>query len=323
MSLFARIISFVAAAAIAAAVIGFLYSRDMAEIRDRLAAGSELVQTSFGAVEYASWGEGPAVLVIHGAGGGYDQGKLMVDAFGTDGFRWIAASRFGYLRSALPSDASTAAQADAFAELLDALGIDKVRILAMSGGVPPALQFAIRHPQRTAALVLLSSAPFTPLTATAQEGKRPVPARLYHTLFKSDLPYWLLSRVAPTWLMTIFDARPELRQNLSSNEENFVGGLVRSFLPVTERAAGLANEAAAIDPDAHYALDEITSPTLVFHARDDGINDFSIGTYAADNIPGATLVPFDNGGHLLLGHFAEVRAKIASFFRDKNEPAGP
>ncbi len=97
----------------------------------------------------------------------------MARALGGGGKGWIAVSRFGYLRSDLPADASTAAQADALAGLLDALGIDRVAILAMSGGVPPALQFAARHPDRTRALVLLSSAPFTPLPT--QEQDLPVP----------------------------------------------------------------------------------------------------------------------------------------------------
>jgi pimeloyl-ACP methyl ester carboxylesterase len=45
--------------------------------------------------------------------------------------------------------------------VLDEHGIDRVAIVAMPGGVPPAL----RYPVRTSALVLVSSAPYTPLTA--------------------------------------------------------------------------------------------------------------------------------------------------------------
>ena len=184
------------------------YRRDMAGIRSRLEAGSAVVQTSRGPVEVALRGAGPPVLVLHGAGGGYDQGLTIARAFGGDGFRWIAASRFGYLRSPLPQDGSTAAQADALAEALDALGIGPVAMLAMSGGVPPALQFAQRHPERTRALVLLSSAPYAPLTATVQD--LPLPAWLYQALFSSDVPYWLLSRLAPGRLEAIFDVPPRL-----------------------------------------------------------------------------------------------------------------
>jgi hypothetical protein len=41
--------------------------------RERLLSGSDLVTTEeFGDIEYAVQGKGPPVLVVHGAGGGYD-----------------------------------------------------------------------------------------------------------------------------------------------------------------------------------------------------------------------------------------------------------
>jgi len=123
------------------------YARDMRATRDRLAAGSQIVETRHGPIEVTTWGDGPPVLVVHGAGGGYDQGISIARAFGGEGFHWISLSRFGYLRTPLPADASTAAQADAFADLLDDLGIERVAILAMSGGVSPSLQFAQRYPE--------------------------------------------------------------------------------------------------------------------------------------------------------------------------------
>ena len=54
--------------------------------------------------------------------GGFDQGLELGDGLVRAGFRLIAPSRFGYLRTPLPADASAEAQADAHASLLDALG---------------------------------------------------------------------------------------------------------------------------------------------------------------------------------------------------------
>jgi len=289
------------------------YAREMQTIHDRLSAGSQLIQTPHGPIEYTTWGNGPAVLVVHGAGGGYDQGSLMVRAFGSEGFRWIVPSRFGYLRTPMPADGSTAAQADAFANLLDALEIERVAILAMSGGVPPSLQFAQRHPKRTTALVLLSSAPYTPLTAGEQ--KLPVPIWLYQALFSSDFPYWLLQRVARSSLEPIFDVTPALRAKLTPLEQAFVDDIVNAFQPVTGRTGGLRNEGAAISPDAHYLVQEIRTPTLVVHSRDDHINPFAFGEYTAQRIPGAQFMPLMTGGHLLLGHHAEVRARVNALLR--------
>ena len=127
------------------------------------------------------------VLVLHGAGGGHDQGRLIAEAFVGDGFRWIAPSRFGYPGTPMPGDASVAAQADALVDLLDALDVRLVDVVGFSGGAPPALQLAARHPGRVNRLVLLSSAPFTPFEPEVPD--RPLPTWLYAALFGSDTVY--------------------------------------------------------------------------------------------------------------------------------------
>jgi len=282
--------------------------------RERLAAASQIVATRHGPIEYTTWGEGSAVLVIHGAGGGYDQGVSIARAFGGDGFRWISPSRFGYLRTPLPADASTAAQADAFADLLDTLQIKRVAILAFSGGVPPALQFAQRYPERTSALALLSGAPYTPLTAAEQ--KLPMPIWVYQALFRSDFPYWVLQKVARSGLEPMFDITPALRAEVTPEEQPFIDSMVDAFQPVTARIDGVKNEGAAVDPGASYQVEAITMPTLVVHSRDDHLNPFSFGEYTARHIPGAQFMSLASGGHLLLGHHAEVRARVNAFLRE-------
>jgi pimeloyl-ACP methyl ester carboxylesterase len=305
-------------AAIGASVVYWAYWQEMQSVRARLVAGSQVVQTRHGALEVHVEGSGPPVLVVHGAGGGYDQGMLIAQAFGgaksENGFRWIAVSRFGYLRSEMPADHSTRAQAEAFADMLDSLGIQRVAILGMSGGVPPSLQFARLYPERVSALVLLSGAPFTPLTAGEQ--KLPVPIWVYQSLFKSDFPIWLIQKIAPHSLDAIFDVTPALRAQLTPEEQGMVASVVRAFQPVTWRVKGLANEGAAIDPQASYETEAIETPTLVVHAEDDHINPFPIGQYTAAHIAGATFLPLPSGGHLLLGHQAEVRAAVDEFLRE-------
>lgn len=308
-----------ASAAIAVAVGLTAYVADMNRITERLAAGSDVVATRHGQIEFTAWGDGPAVLVVHGAGGGHDQGALLPMRFGRDGYRWISVSRFGYLRSALPEDGSTVAQAEAFADLLDALGADKVAVLAMSGGVPPALQFARLFPDRASALVLLSTAPYTPLTAADQD--LAIPAWVYQALFSSDFIFWTIVRLFPSQLDAFFDVSAEARAHLSRQDQAFVSALVDSFLPVTARVAGLRNEGAAIDPRTGYDLAAIAAPTLVVHARDDGINPFAIGTHTAESIAGAELMALPDGGHLLLGHADEVRDRVVEFLKAHAPPA--
>ena len=79
-----------ASLAVAGALVYRRYRRDLTAARARVSSGSRLVNTPSGLIEYADVGTGAPVLVIHGAGGGFDQGlefaRPLIDA----GFRVIA-----------------------------------------------------------------------------------------------------------------------------------------------------------------------------------------------------------------------------------------
>ena len=121
-------------------VFAITYARFRAEIsgaRKKVLAGSEILKTDHGDIEYTAKGEGPPVLVLHGAGGGYDQGLLLPGRtiFG-DSFKLISVSRFGYLRSPIPEDSSVEAQAALYAILLDHLKVEKAIVVGGSAGGP-------------------------------------------------------------------------------------------------------------------------------------------------------------------------------------------
>jgi hypothetical protein len=121
---FAWIAAALAVAAIAAVILVVTaYRSDIRAGRERITGRSAVVPTPYGDVEYTEGGNGPDVLVIHGAGGGFDQGELIVEAVLEDRFGWIAPSRFGYLRSTFREGATHDDQAHAYACLLDYLGV--------------------------------------------------------------------------------------------------------------------------------------------------------------------------------------------------------
>ncbi|MEQ8657538.1 MAG: alpha/beta hydrolase [Hyphomicrobiales bacterium] len=304
-------------------VAGFAIANWLAgrETNRRLAAleeQSRLIETRHGQLEYQSWGEGPTILVLHGAGGGFDQGALLAGAIGPDGHRTISVSRFGYLRSMLPDDASPTAQAYALVDLMDALGVERAHILAMSGGVPSALRFAALFPDRTGRLALLSSAPITPFSREI-EG-RPVPTWVYSMLFGNDTVYWLLSRFARPQLQAAFDAQKELMAAVSPEEQRFVNALIDGFLPASQRLPGLNNEGAAVDPSLDYGLGTITAESFIVHTEDDAMNPASVGAYIADGLPNATYLVLPSGGHLLLGHHQALRARLTTFLNADGVP---
>ncbi len=87
-------------------------------------------------VEYATQGSGPAVLVLHGNLCGYDQGQPLAHMLDGAENKFITVSRPGYLRTPLDTGATFEQQADAYAAMLDEMGIDKVVVLAISGDGP-------------------------------------------------------------------------------------------------------------------------------------------------------------------------------------------
>ena len=107
-------------------------------------------------MEYADRGDGPVVLVIHGSPGGYDQGLVYGEELKRRGFRIIAISRPGYLRTPLLTGVTMEEQADAIDSLLSTLGFTSCAVLGIAEGAPSALQLAMRHPERVTTLALLS-----------------------------------------------------------------------------------------------------------------------------------------------------------------------
>ena len=112
--MFRKILSWIAVGLVVAVVlVGAAYLSDMNRAYDRIQGKSTVIPSPYGDIEYTEGGSGPPVLVIHGSGGGYDQGELVVQAVLGDQFHWIAPSRFGYLRSTFSEGATFDDQAHA------------------------------------------------------------------------------------------------------------------------------------------------------------------------------------------------------------------
>lgn len=298
--------------------LALLAERDARRAAVALEAAARTLPTRHGPIPFQEGGAGPALLVIHGAGGGHDQGALLARALASGEVRWIAPARFGYPGAAMPADASVPAQAEALADLLDALGLERVAVMGMSGGVPVALHLAQAFPERVRALVLLSSAPFAPLGIEDQE--TPVPIWVYDALFATELPYWLVLRLAPGRVDALFDADARSGGELSEDEGNFVRDMREGFVPVRARRKGLANEGAAIDPRHPVDLARISAPALIVHAADDRIAPVATARHLAAGLARAELVLFETGGHLLLGHHRETAARVEAFLRRASGP---
>jgi pimeloyl-ACP methyl ester carboxylesterase len=294
-------------------VVGIRYGREIRTARQTLnSLGSQVIDTDCGPIEYAQVGQGSPILAIHGTMGGFDQGLVIAKPAIVAGYQVISVSRFGYLRTPLPADASVDKQADAYACLLDSLGIKKLAIITTSGGATSTIRFATRYPEKVSALILVSPAAPGPVKVS------PPPKAVFETL-RSDFVWWAMITYLQTTTQTIigvpkgFPLTPELEVEVKND-------LVQS-LPISDRINGSIFDNYSVDSEFYdeisatspYSVNKIQVPVLVINALDDPYANPENVRVMTETFPNAQLVVFPNGGHELLGHADEVNMEITGF----------
>lgn len=290
------------------------YRSAMAATDARLARRSSLIDTDAGPLEYAVAGDGPSVMMIHGTGGGFDQGLLFAHALRGRGFRIVAPSRFGYLRSAFPDDASPARQADVLIALLDHLGIERLPVIGGSAGALTAAEVALRHPDRCSHLVLL--VPAANLTGNDPVAFTALQRGAVNLVLGSDLAFWALSTLAPGQMIrTLLATEPKLLSRVAPEERRRAELILDGILPVSRKVGGLRADGFWAGTPSPTAYGDITVPTLILSCEDDLFGTADTARRLADRIPGAALTIWPEGGHIWLGHDADVARKIEEFVR--------
>ncbi len=276
---------------------------------------SSIIDTPQGPIEYATQGDGAAVLVIHGCPGGFDQGLVAARLAKGGTFKFIAPSRPGYLRTPLKVGATPEAQADAYASLLDALGISKAAIIGISGGGPSALQFALRHPDRCWALVAVSAIS----KRLSQVEITNCKSTVRRTFFLLGLVARFLWHSVAATIRSYRDYLLRSQQKAAATSLNkkadgdFFLGMLRSCSMVSMRRSGLRNDMEQLTAMEPIPLEKIHSPTLVVHGTNDRVVLFSHAEWIAGKVSGAELLQIPGGGHLF---FATHRDKVVPAVMD-------
>jgi pimeloyl-ACP methyl ester carboxylesterase len=300
------------AGAVIAARLAQAYQRDQRIALARLMAGSDVIDTARGPVEVAQAGDGPAALVIHGAAGGFDQSLHCMSVLGEVNARIIAPSRFGYLRSPLPPNGTPEAQADTFAALLDALGIDTAVVMAASAGGMTAAAFALRHPRRCRALMLVSAIT-RPLVVT-----RPEAQAISEIALHSDFAFWAIRQAGQALVGFTAGLSADERARLEADPlaSRALDGML-DMSPVSRRRDGILNDTVQAEVLPDWPLDQIQAPTLVIHGSADPLVPFHFGALAATTIPGAQLLILEGAGHLgWFTHAAQTRPAALRFLAE-------
>ncbi len=275
-----------------------------------------VVQTRRGPVECASFGEGPAVLALHGAMGGYDQALILARTAGVPGFRYIAPSRPGYLGTNISLGRKPEEQADLYRDLLDALGIERAAVMAVSGGGPSALQFALSHPDRCWGLVIISS------VCTRITERLPLAYHIMRLTARCGPLVDLMSRKAqqdPDRAASRSIPDPVMRARTLGDPE--VGPLFRELQRSTSdrmrlRMPGTENDVALTRSELSFALEQIKPPLLIVHGTKDSAAPFEQARILARRVPGAELLTIEGGEHVsIFTHRDEVQARVKRFLQ--------
>lgn len=290
------------------------YASELARARARLQERSTVFQSRFGQMEYATEGDGRPLLMIHGTGGGFDQGLAFARPLTAAGWKIIAPSRFGYLRTDFPTDPSLENQADALVDLLDELGIERLPVIGGSAGALSALQLAIRHPTRCSALVAVVPATYVPGRDPVRPGK--IGAAIMEYGLQSDFLFWAGIMLAEDQMIaTLLATDPALVHAASPEEQARVRAILRDILPVSARSKGLLNDGNQAGTPEPMPIETITVPTLALSAEDDRFGTAEAARHIAVTVPGAELVMFPQGGHVWVGHNGKVWQAIDAFLK--------
>lgn len=276
------------------------------------------VATDAGSVELAERGQGMPVLCVHGGMGGFDQGLLLAACVlgRTPAFRVLAPSRPGYLGTRMEGRCAPQDHARLFAALLDARGIEKALVIAVSAGGPSSLAFARTYPDRCAGLVLVAAVT-GPLDIPPGAARRLPLIRV-------------AARVPPladaiTWVARVWPERAARRSILDSHVRRATmahpeaGPLmcalqesVASRIP--DRLFATLNDVAQFNRMPRLDLRGLSVPVLAIHGSADRVVPVSHLDRVAAEVPGVSLLRLAGGEHVcLVTHLEQIRAATLAF----------
>jgi pimeloyl-ACP methyl ester carboxylesterase len=172
--------------------------------------------------------------------------------------------------------------------VVDGLGLDRFPLLGVSQGGAVAIAYAVRHPERVTHLVLYGA------YAVGRYGRSPAPEDQQEARTLLDLMRLGWGQDNPAFrqtFTTLFMPDANLAQMHWFNE------LQRR---TTSPANAVRFEEAFYRIDVREQARQVTTPTLVLHARGDAMISFDEGRRLAALVPGSSFVPLEGRNHILL-----------------------
>lgn len=234
--------------------------------------------------------DGPLLILLHGYGDSFTSWEGWVEAL-KDRYRLISLDFPGHGLTRAP--ASYRLDGDSLADLVEAFAAraDLPRFAlagnSMGGGV--AWRYAVRHPDRLQALILVDAAGFPP-----EAPPKEVP-----------LAFKILRYEWGRKLLASIDNTPLIDQGLKADvyDKSLITPTLVARWAEFQRAPGHRDILMGISPLKQLAattevVARIKAPTLVMHGAADVLIELNSSRRMAAAIPGARLIVYPNVGHL-------------------------
>jgi len=240
----------------------------------------EIVQANGLEIAYERAGEGPPLVLVHGAAADCRMWQPQLAAL-ADAFTVVAWDEPGAGRSSdVPADFALADYADCLAALIDALDLAPAHVAGLSWGGTVALELYRRRPELVATLLLVDTYAGWKGSLPEQEVRARV-EELRNTLAAADHQ---------------FDpALPGL----------FAGDPPAEFVPLLQamdadvRPASMRTALLVMaETDQRDLLPRVAVPTLLIWGERDGRSPLTVARQFEDAIPAAKLVVIGGAGHV-------------------------
>lgn len=266
------------------------------------AAGPRTVTTEDGlTVAFETYGpaDGTPILFLHGSPGSRLLGAVFEEAARDANVRVVAPDRPGYGYSEAPTDFDLEAAATTLEPVLDAAGVDRVPVVAFSGGTLQALAATMCMPERVTAVELVSGA------VPPQYGTGP---NLMHRLLDSlatraprllgggyRLSAMLARRRDPTAVADLYTA-PESPVALPDSVARLI---TQDFCAAFESTtAGAVHDSRFFASRWPLSLDALECPVQYWQGTADSLAPIEDVRALSEAVPAIAVETFEGHGHL-------------------------
>ena len=248
---------------------------------------------------------GAPVIFCHGWPSSRSMAELTHDAACEVGARIVSPDRPGIRGSSFQPDRKLLDWPSVLRELVDSLGIERFRVLAISGGAPYAYAAAWAMPERVTAIAVVSGAP--PISELSDHSGL---LQLYRWMLHGYRNYPKFSRWAFRFARPFLSLRPPRRAHpmllkLLQPCDAEVLRDARAFEACFESqrqawrhsAMGVLTDAEVYARPWGFALEEINVPVRLWHGKKDRSFSFGVAEEVAKRLPNCTARYLDNAGH--------------------------